>query len=84
MIMKPVEIVREYKSAKSPKLQITVLADLNCCSKKEICDIIKAAGYDPTKTKLTKLETTAPKKRGRKPKNPKVEAYSDKKILKKN
>ena len=38
------EIVAEYKQAKSPMKQIAILADLNCCTKKEIVQVLLDAG----------------------------------------
>lgn len=49
------EIIRNYRAAKNKKMQIGILADLNCCDKQTIKDIIaheemrttdkKAVGY---------------------------------------
>ncbi len=41
MIMTAAEIVADYRQAKDPKKQISVLAELNLCSKSEIADIIE-------------------------------------------
>lgn len=38
------EIVTSYRQAKNPQLQIGVLADLNVCSRKEIKELLTAAG----------------------------------------
>lgn len=38
------EIVAEYKQAKVPMKQIAILADLNCCTKKEIVQVLLDAG----------------------------------------
>lgn len=47
------EIVASYRQAAKPAAQITVLADLNACSKERIEEILREAGEPP------------PKKRGR-------------------
>lgn len=44
MTMSAREIALSYKTAKDKKNQITVLADLNCCSKDEIKNILAAEG----------------------------------------
>ena len=46
MNMTKEEIVRDYKAAKTPAKQITVLADLNACSKQEIVEILREAGCE--------------------------------------
>lgn len=38
------EIVRSYKEAKAPSKQITILAQLNCCSTDDIRKLLKDAG----------------------------------------
>lgn len=38
------EIVRSYKEAKAPSKQITILAQLNCCSADDIRKLLKDAG----------------------------------------
>lgn len=40
MVMSNEEIKREYNEAKDKKKQIGILAELNCCSKEEIKDIL--------------------------------------------
>lgn len=40
MTMDKGEIVREYKYAKNQRKMISILADLNCCSKDEIREIL--------------------------------------------
>lgn len=40
MIMEKGEILREYKYAKNQRKMISILADLNCCSKDEIREIL--------------------------------------------
>lgn len=44
------EIIREYKSAKDQKQMISILADLNCCSKENIKDIIEIKGKKKVKS----------------------------------
>lgn len=41
MVMSNEEIKREYNEAKDKKKQIGILAELNCCSKKEIQNILE-------------------------------------------
>ena len=38
------EIVRSYREAKAPSKQITILAQLNCCSTDDIRNLLKDAG----------------------------------------
>lgn len=48
------EIVRSYREAKAPSKQITILAQLNCCSTDDIRNLLKDAGalkYQRHKTK---------------------------------
>lgn len=48
------EIVRSYREAKAPSKQITILAQLNCCSTDDIRNLLKDAGalkYQRNKTK---------------------------------
>ena len=40
------EIKRRYKEAKNPKQQIGILADLNCCSKEKIEEILELGSDD--------------------------------------
>lgn len=44
--MRKNEIVRNYKSAKNPKEQIRILADLNCTSQTEIKKVLAEAGVE--------------------------------------
>lgn len=46
MNMEAVEIVREYRTAKSKQKQIGILAELNLCSKAKIVEILRAAGEE--------------------------------------
>ena len=61
MIMSDNEIVRNYQEAKNKKAQIEILADMNCCQKKDICEVLSNNGVE--------IEGKAPEKRGRKPKS---------------
>ena len=61
MIMSDNEIVRNYQEAKNKKAQIEILADMNCCQKKDICEVLSNNGVE--------IEGKAPGKRGRKPKS---------------
>lgn len=45
MVMSKDEIVVRYRQAKEPAKQIGILADLNCCTKEEIVEILREAGY---------------------------------------
>lgn len=71
--MKKAEIVKMYKEAKNKREQITILADLNCTTRKEIEEVLMAAGIEipskktapkkPTNPNNTKSATTSkPKK----------------------
>lgn len=44
MQMSNIDIAKEYRTAKSPRAQIGVLAELNDCSKQEIADILISQG----------------------------------------
>ncbi len=44
MWMTPGEICREYQQARKKTVQVGILADLNCCSKAEIRDILSQQG----------------------------------------
>lgn len=44
MVMSTHEIVISYRTARNPRLQIGVLADLNATCKEEIEDVLKEAG----------------------------------------
>ena len=46
MTMTNEQIIADFKAAKSPMKQIGILADMNCCKKQEIVEILKAAGVD--------------------------------------
>lgn len=35
------EICKEYRESKNPTQQLKILAQLNCCSEKDILDILK-------------------------------------------
>lgn len=45
MVMSKDEIVVRYKQAKEPAKQIGILADLNCCTKEEIAEVLREAGF---------------------------------------
>lgn len=65
MMMSNGEIVMSYRLAKNKKAQIGILADLNCCRRKEIVDILEQKGElksredkgMETKAKTTKTKT---------------------------
>ena len=44
MTMTPDEIVRDFRNAKHPYKQITILAELNGCGKDNIIDVLRAQG----------------------------------------
>jgi len=44
MVMTDSEICSEYRQAKTPQKQIGILADMNCCDKREIVEILRANG----------------------------------------
>lgn len=44
-MMKEEEIVRIYKESKDRKRQIQILADLNCCTRKNITEVLKSYGF---------------------------------------
>jgi len=46
MIMTDEEILREYRQARYPMKQIGILADENQCSRREIADLLLAAGAE--------------------------------------
>lgn len=63
MIYSAEEIVRSYRTAKNPKAQIQVLADLNACSTKEIRQVLVGEGVLPRETEAAKKPKNAPPKR---------------------
>ena len=44
MYMSATDIAKEYRTAKSPRAQIGILAELNACSRQEIADVLIAQG----------------------------------------
>lgn len=48
MQMSPYEILRSYREALFPKKQITILAELNLCSRSRIIEILLEGGIDPS------------------------------------
>lgn len=50
MQMTEEEICRSFKEAKDHRKQVSILADLNCCSKDEIRKILMKNGIDPPRT----------------------------------
>lgn len=44
MVMTANEILRDYRAAKSPMKQIGILADVNCCEKRDIVNILLEMG----------------------------------------
>lgn len=51
------EIRRQYKYAKNKKKCVSILAELNCCSKKEIFDILNLKEDKRQKAVRTKPDT---------------------------
>ncbi len=45
MVMSKDEIVVRYRQAKEPAKQIGILADLNACTKEEIAEVLREAGF---------------------------------------
>lgn len=46
MTMTKEEILRDYKTAKDPRAQVKILADLNLCKSEDIITILKEMGED--------------------------------------
>lgn len=66
MTMTPEEIAREYRTAGDKKKQIGILADLNCCTKREIAQILVEQGEEVDGRMLNK-----PQPKQQKPEEPK-------------
>ena len=62
MTMTNEEIIRDYREAKAPMKQIGILADMNCCTRKEIVAILVDAGLKVPK--LYQKRPNAEKTRG--------------------
>ena len=56
MEMAGVEIVSSYKNAANRNKQIQILADLNACTKKDITELLEAAGISIPKRKSSEKE----------------------------
>ena len=56
MEMEGVEIVSSYKNAANRNKQIQILADLNACTKKDITELLEAAGISIPKRKSSEKE----------------------------
>lgn len=56
MEMEGVEIVSSYKNAANRNKQIQILADLNACTKKDITELLEAAGISVPKRKYSEEE----------------------------
>lgn len=59
MIMDPGEIAREYTAAANPKKQISILAELNECTEKEIQDILMEKGVIKGRKKAAETQIMA-------------------------
>lgn len=74
MTMTAEEIAREYRLSKHPRDQISILADQNECTKREIADILIAQGctvpkyYLPAQTSEPEAAAPAPEVMPEKPK----------------
>lgn len=79
MVMSKDEIVVRYKQAKEPAKQIGILADLNACTKEEIAEVLREAGYKLKGYK--KIETPeAAMQQPETPEEPKLTALPRKQI----
>lgn len=58
MQMSNTDIAKEYRTAKSPRAQIGVLAELNACSRQEIADILIAQGETVPKYYQKQIESS--------------------------
>ncbi|HIU80042.1 MAG TPA: hypothetical protein IAC67_03910 [Candidatus Coproplasma excrementipullorum] len=47
MEMSPEEIVRDYRTAKNKGKQVTILAELNGCTREDIIAVLSAGGINP-------------------------------------
>lgn len=47
MEMSPEEIVRDYRTAKNKGKQVTILAELNECTREDIIAVLSAGGINP-------------------------------------
>jgi mevalonate kinase len=56
MYMSEEEIRKSYKQAKKPKQQISILADLNCCTVEEIIAIVNPTENRVNQNKLPDIE----------------------------
>ena len=54
LTMDPGEVIREYDAAKNKKEQVKVLADLNCCTAKEMAQFLADNGCEVDKRYLAK------------------------------
>ena len=57
--MTPSEIVLSYRQAKDKRKQITILSELNACSKGSIIEILKANGVDGRQLPRTTSSTSS-------------------------
>lgn len=82
MVMSKDEIVVRYRQAKEPAKQIGILADLNCCTKEEIAEILREAGYKlKGYTRPKKIETPeAAMQQPETPEEPKLTALPRKQL----
>ena len=62
MIMEPGEILREYNASKYKSKQLTILADLNLCTKEEIQQVLEQQGVVFRRSGSNKKNQTPEKK----------------------
>ena len=62
MIMEPGEILREYNASKCKSKQLTILADLNLCTKEEIQQVLEQQGVVFRRSGSNKKNQTPEKK----------------------
>lgn len=67
MQMTDYEIKRNVLDAADQKAQITICADLNCCSEEKIKDILKVQGIDPRKLRRAPKKQHVERKPYKKP-----------------
>ena len=70
MEMSNEEIVRRYRQAKNKRSQVNILAQLNCCSKDEIIEVLKQEGITDKQLPRAERSDKGKKKSG----EPAVEA----------
>lgn len=77
MEMKPSEILQSYENAQHKTKQISILAELNACSKDEITDILKEMGAELPKRKYQKKEEPAKEPEKKEWEEPEIKALPE-------